>query len=1062
MCMTFSGAYAITPENEFAVYVVPKTSDVSVGDGTLENPFQGVEAARDYIRELRRDGKLAERSVNVYLRGGVYQQNETFKLEKEDSGTEKYPVTYKAYKDEKVEFFGSKVLNKNTVKKLTDKSILKRIPEEAHGHVYQIDLAANGVTDFGTFPRRNYNNSWGSDDFSPGELFIDGTAQTIARYPNGSDQYMKTGDIVKKGGTYGNSISRTSTGWIFKYTDDRAERWITADNAWIWGFLMYDYGYCNAQIKDIDIINKTIETTCGIVYGVAKGKDFFISNLLEEIDVPGEYYVDTKTGMLYFYPPYDISDSQLVFSDCYGAMVSFEDTSYINFENMKIGYNKETGIYMKNTDHCVVRDCEITNTGFYGVLIEGGNDSGVSGGSLHDVGARAVQINDGGDKETLTPCNNFVENCDIYRWSRIAFIINAVQALRSVGVRFSNNCMHDAPMAAIHIQESNNCIIEKNEIYNVLQQTNDNGSSYAGQRWDNYGNVWRNNFFHDIYVNRGNNTTHAFGVYFDDTYSGGSILNNVFYKVATAFLIGGGNDNTVVGNLSVDCPHSFILDSRGYNGFAKKHVSYPNGAAYQSLINSPWESEAWKKAYPTLELYFTDEFRGKGIPARNKVKSNWFVGTGGPTTLVDIAVQYGDFGDNYYDDYELEFKDKENLDFSLTEDSEFYKRCPEAEWWDFSTVGISEREIPKSNIELIYPRNNQKNVYYDDVLFQWNDTGYCGPYIITVALDKEMNNIVHQEQTYIQNVTLDKLKGKERTYYWTVEPVYQGKNQQQNKGQHKTQVYSFTMCKESYIPEESELKKYVDNIVEKSANIKIGDGLGEYPKEAYDEFMAALEKAKKYAEDKFMTDVKKNEALGEFTQAVEKFNKQVHYEVVTEKGMLNPNNWNYPQGIKKVDENSVNISQYGSGSDLSTYLGREFGKYEALKFKIKVLNPPSWWTLTLRGDNPDTNAFYNNNKNISVLFKTTSIEVQRYPGPNGGIIKTIQWNDEVVANVWLDIEVGAIDVFNGVMIFVKVNGKDYVSHTDSKLEGVDYSKGGYFMMNGSSVADLPLLTLKIE
>jgi hypothetical protein len=89
--------------------------------GTLEAPLATLHAARDRIRAIKAETGLPEGGVTVYLRGGEYVLNTldfdkmlgrvgtpshgsatTFKLEREDSGTEQSPILYRAHGDEVV------------------------------------------------------------------------------------------------------------------------------------------------------------------------------------------------------------------------------------------------------------------------------------------------------------------------------------------------------------------------------------------------------------------------------------------------------------------------------------------------------------------------------------------------------------------------------------------------------------------------------------------------------------------------------------------------------------------------------------------------------------------------------------------------------------------------------------------------------------------------------------------------------------------------------------------------------------------------------------------------
>lgn len=89
--------------------------------GTMEAPLATMHTARDRIREMKTREGLPDGGITVFLRGGEYLLNTldfdkmlgrvgtltqgsaaTFKLEREDSGTERSPILYRAYGDEQV------------------------------------------------------------------------------------------------------------------------------------------------------------------------------------------------------------------------------------------------------------------------------------------------------------------------------------------------------------------------------------------------------------------------------------------------------------------------------------------------------------------------------------------------------------------------------------------------------------------------------------------------------------------------------------------------------------------------------------------------------------------------------------------------------------------------------------------------------------------------------------------------------------------------------------------------------------------------------------------------
>ena len=42
---------------------------------------------------------------------------------------------------------------------------------------------------------------------------------------------------------------------------------------------------------------------CFMPYTIEPGRRYFYQNLIEELDAPGEWYADRRTGILYFWPP---------------------------------------------------------------------------------------------------------------------------------------------------------------------------------------------------------------------------------------------------------------------------------------------------------------------------------------------------------------------------------------------------------------------------------------------------------------------------------------------------------------------------------------------------------------------------------------------------------------------------------------------------------------------------------------------------------------------------------------------------------------------------------------
>ena len=97
-------------------YVSPRGNDqwsgrLPAADARQQDgPFAKLSAARDAIRRLRRENRLAG-PVDVLLLEGTYHLAEPFVLTAEDTGTEKQPITYRAYPGHHPVLSGGRVID---------------------------------------------------------------------------------------------------------------------------------------------------------------------------------------------------------------------------------------------------------------------------------------------------------------------------------------------------------------------------------------------------------------------------------------------------------------------------------------------------------------------------------------------------------------------------------------------------------------------------------------------------------------------------------------------------------------------------------------------------------------------------------------------------------------------------------------------------------------------------------------------------------------------------------------------------------------------------------------
>ena len=695
-----------TQQTEF--FISPNGNDQN--SGSITQPFATLERARNAIREAKDKNDLSPMvGFKVYLREGDYSMASSFMLDDGDSGNDSIPVVYRAYQDEKVSIHGGYALPPNKFKPVSDPSILNRLPKESRNHVMQINLKDMGITEYSTIVQ----TGMGFPAVSPTpELFFEGEAMSVARWPNtgyeniaeivdpGSDPRNYQSDILPGTRYYVPPEKRDDPwrGFVFNYLGDRPNRWTNAGDVWLFGYWYWDWADGIVQISKIDTLKKEISTLQASWYGVRKDQRFYVFNLLEEIDSPGEWFLDRKSGMLYFYPPSEIENADIKLSMLTDPLVVMTGSNNILFEKITFNVSRGHGVQILNGRNNLIAGCTFRRLGRKAVVIgndnTNGNDQATNGGfnngvrncEIYDTGKGGILIR-GGDRETLTPGNNFAENNDIHDYSRLQKTYSEAIQIYGVGNRVSHNLIHDAPHSAIHFS-GNDHIIEYNEIHHVNQEVDDAGAVYSGRDWTYRGNVIRYNFFHHIEGLHGR--VGVFGIYLDDAMSSVEAYGNIFYKVARAFHIGGGRDHTIHNNVIVDCRESMQYDDRAYrlDSWFAGAMDPDKGTLFLQLRKVPYQSEVWKTRYPKLAVILE---QNPGYPSGSIIENNLLYRTQ-PFMLAEIVKEVSTIENNLLLDPEVNpgFGDIEALDFRLTKDALIYQRLEGFKEIPFDKIGLSE------------------------------------------------------------------------------------------------------------------------------------------------------------------------------------------------------------------------------------------------------------------------------------------------------------------------------------------------------------------------------------
>jgi hypothetical protein len=674
--LLFGGAYA--PETSAAVtlYLAPNGNDGWSGRAAVPNveqtdgPVATLERARDAIRAMKSVDGLPDGGVIVELAGGIYERSTAFELKHEDSGEEDAVIVYRAAPGTEVRLVGGKIVA--GWQPVVDAAVLDRLEPSARGKVLQADLKSLGIADFGNMASGGL------------ELFFEDQPARLARWPNAG--FVKIRDVTEE--TPETSHGRTgSKVGNFYYDGDRPQRWKDEQDIWLHGYWFWDWSDQYQQVESIDLERQLMRLAKPYHgYGYLPGARYYALNVLAELDEPGEWQLDRRSGTIYFWPPTAIEQGRPMAS-ALSTLVTARDVSHIRLQGLILEAVRGAAVKLEGGTNAQVVGCTIRNTGDIAVDVRGGRKNAVIGCDIYNTAGGGVSLA-GGELATLAPGEHLVENNHIHHYARWKRTYTPAVAISGVGNRIRHNLFHDAPHNAVQLA-GNEHLIEFNEFHHVCLETDDVGAFYMGRDWTQRGNVVRYNYFH--HLGRKGGGVGVMAVYLDDWASGTTVYGNVCYKAGRAVLIGGGRDNMVENNIFVDCTPSMHVDARGL-GWAKSYFDGSDDTLFTRLKAVDYRNPPWSMRYPRLLTLLDDE---PAIPKGNVVARNISVGGRWLDLLDGLTDATVKFEDNLVDVNPL-FVDQSEKDFRLQAASPAFKL-------GFQAIPIEKIGLYKSEQRASWP-----------------------------------------------------------------------------------------------------------------------------------------------------------------------------------------------------------------------------------------------------------------------------------------------------------------------------------------------------------------------
>lgn len=593
---------------ETAFYVAPGGNDAWSGQlretnaAKADGPFASLARARDAIRHLKQRAPLTE-PVTVWIRGGTYCLPKTFALEAADSGTAAAPVTYRAVPGETPRLVGGLPITGFTVHR---QSILKA------------DVARQG---FG--------------DVAFGQLFCDGQRQHLARYPNYDPRNPIGGGWAYVGGKLAEKYQDLpeDNRRALHYAETDARHWQRPNEGKVLVFPRYNWWNNYLPITAVDAQKCSLTLGADASYALRPGDRYYIAGLEEELDAPGEWYLDRQRGTLYFWPPGPLEGKEVYAPLVKDIVTLGPGTAYVTLRGLHLECAENAAVVLNKAEHCRVAGCTIRNVSGYhdaGVAVNGGRDNGVIGCDIFDVGSHGIALGGGDislkqdDQKTLIPAGNYAENNHIARVG-VFYKQGCGVSVAGVGNRVSRNLIHHVPRWCIG-PTGNRHVIELNHLHHASLETEDTGAIYIHSiDWlSGRGTVIRHNFIHDVIgfgrdpkTQQWTSPYFAWGIYLDWSASGIQVLGNIVARTPRGgIMLHDGRDNRVENNIVVDGGQQQIELS----GWTVNTHYWPDGMNRFKWVDR-YESVAGQAAWQAPDLKLCDP-RQAALPDGHTMHGN--------------------------------------------------------------------------------------------------------------------------------------------------------------------------------------------------------------------------------------------------------------------------------------------------------------------------------------------------------------------------------------------------------------------------------------------------------
>jgi len=289
---------AVLPEETNVLYVSTNGNDKWSGMSEMPNatktdgPLATLEGARRRVRYIKSNGLTGD--MIVFIRRGEYALDETVVFDENDSGTEDFSITYKAYPGENPIFTGGKKLN--GWKKCKDEP--SDVTTEAKGKLWYCevpDVFGDEIRITSLYDGKVMLTRSRSPQFKASE------DQILDPY-NAQPKDVRGLDWDADPVTFSREFKFRGTDLKDWDTPSDIEIYLSPKHRWLINML---------PLERIDYENKTAWFSVDPTYGIRPGNAYYVENAIEYLDEPGEWVYDSREGKIYIWPEINLSRADI-------------------------------------------------------------------------------------------------------------------------------------------------------------------------------------------------------------------------------------------------------------------------------------------------------------------------------------------------------------------------------------------------------------------------------------------------------------------------------------------------------------------------------------------------------------------------------------------------------------------------------------------------------------------------------------------------------------------------------------------------------------------------------